>query len=132
MAIKFFDEIVRDSFGLWISALFGAIGSWNPDFTFGQRKEAFFYMIECLLISGKIKFIKPGADCYVSPNNPHPRLSIYDEVAHWELGEKEVVSYLKATWPENAESENDGGLTIYFYTIPGVIWIDENGRFFAS
>ncbi|MFB3304714.1 hypothetical protein [Pseudomonas sp. AMR01] len=132
MTVRFYDEIVRDSLGLWISALFSAIGSWNPEFTFEQRKDAFFYVIEYLLVNGKIKFIKPGEDCYVSPDNPHPRLSICDEMAHWDLGVKEIVSYLRDGWPESAESENDGELTIYFYDIPGIIWIDENGCFFAS
>ncbi|MBX7276957.1 hypothetical protein ACLBW8_27255 [Pseudomonas sp. M5A4_2d] len=132
MTVKFFDEIVRDSFGLWVSALFSSIGSWNPEFTFEQRKDAFFYMVECLLVNGKIKFIKPGADCYISPSNPLPKLSIYDEAAHWDLSVKEIISYLREGWPKGAESENDVELTVYFYEIPGVIWIDKNGCFFAS
>ncbi|MFW0889394.1 UNVERIFIED_CONTAM: hypothetical protein MKS84_22165 [Pseudomonas sp. JL1] len=132
MTIKFFEEIVRDSFGLWISALFSAIGSWNPEFTFEQRKDTFFYIIEHLLVNGNIKFIKPGADCYISPDNPYPQLSISDEEAHWDLDAKEIVSYLRERWPASAVSENDGELTVYFYDIPGVIWIDESGRFFSS
>ena len=88
-------------------------------------------MIESLLVNGKIKFIKPGADCYVSPDNPHPRLSC-DEMAHWDLGVKEIVSSLRDGWPESAKSENDAELTIYFYDIPGVVWVDESGCFFAS
>ncbi|WP_175459523.1 hypothetical protein, partial [Pseudomonas sp. NFACC56-3] len=110
--------------------LFSTIGSWNPEFTFEQRKDAFFYMIEYLLVSGKIKFIKPGADCYVSPDNPCPKLSIYDEAAHWDLDVKKIVSYLRDCWAESAESENVSELTAYFYEIPGVIWIDEGGCFF--
>lgn len=132
MIIKFFDEIVRNSFGLWVSAIFSEIGSWNTEFTFKQRKDAFFYMIEYLLVNGKIKFIKPMADCYISPDNPHPTLSIYDEAAHWDLGVNEILSYLRNGWPESAESESDVELIVYFYEIPGVIWIDENGCLFAS
>ncbi|KJZ33237.1 MULTISPECIES: hypothetical protein [Pseudomonas] len=132
MNIKFVKEIERDSFGLWLSALFSAIGSWNPGLTFDQQKDAFFYMIEYLLVNGKIKFIKPGADCYISPDNPHPKFSIDDKRSHWDLDAKQIVSCLKESWPEGVVSECDGELTIYFYEIPGVIWIDENGLFFAS
>jgi hypothetical protein len=132
MTVKYFEEIVRDSFGLWISALFSAIGFWNPDFTFQQRKEAFFYIVESLLESGRIKFIRPGADCYVSPANPHPELTIEDKMAHWDLGVKEIVCYLRCGWPESAVSDEDIDLTLYFYELPGVIWIDDKGRFFAS
>lgn len=132
MKINFVDEIVRDSFGLWISALFSAIGSWNPEFSFEQRKEAFLFLVEHLLITEKIKFIKPGADCYVSPKNPHPRLSISDELAHWDLDAKEIVACLRNAWPGDVNSECDEELTVFFYEIPAVIWIDEHGGFCAS
>lgn len=42
MDIKFVEKIVRDSFGLWISAIFSAIGSWNTELSFSQQKDAFF------------------------------------------------------------------------------------------
>jgi len=132
MVVKLFDEVVRDSFGLWLSTLFSAIGSWNPELTFEQRKYAFFYMIEHLLVNGKIKFIKPGADCYISPDNPYPKLSIFNDEAHWDLGAKDIVFYLKECWPESARSESDGELTVYFYEVPGIIWVDEDGCFYAS
>ncbi|MNJ47931.1 hypothetical protein D3C77_431080 [compost metagenome] len=132
MDIRFVEEIVRDSFGLWISALFSAIGSWNPELSFSQQKEAFFSVIEYLLVTGKIKFIAPNADCYVSPDNPHPRFTINDEESHWGGDAKQIVAYLKDKWPESVVSEGDEALTLYFYEIPGIIWVDENGYFFAS
>lgn len=132
MDIKFVEKITRDSFGLWISALFSAIGSWNPELSFSQQKDAFFSLIEYLLVTGKIKFIAPNADCYISSGNPHPRFSVNDEESHWSLDAKQIVSYLKDKWPEGVVSESDEALTLYFYEMPGIIWVDENGCFFAS
>lgn len=132
MDTKFVEEIVRDSFGLWISALFSAIGSWNPELSFSQQKDAFFSVIEYLLVTGKIKFIAPNADCYISSDNLHPRFSINDEESHWSLDAKQIVSYLKDKWPEGVVSESDEALTLYFYEVPGIIWVDENGCLFAS
>ena len=132
MDIKFIDNIVRDSFGQWISAQFSAIGSWNPELSFPQQKDAFFSVIEYLLITGKIKFIAPNADCYISSDNPHPKFSINDEAAHWRLDTTQIVSYLKDKWPEGVVSEGDEALTLYFYEVPGIIWVDENGCLFAS
>lgn len=132
MDIKFVEKIVRDSFGLWISAIFSAIGSWNTELSFSQQKDAFFSVIEYLLVTGKIKFIAPNADCYISSGNPRPRFSINDEESHWGLDAKEVVSYLKDKWPEGVVSESDEALTLYFYEVPGIIWVDENGCLFAS
>lgn len=68
--IEHIEEIVEDSFGLWATGLFGSISSWNLTFSFDERKDAFFELIDRLLRDGKIKFIAPGADCYTSPGNP--------------------------------------------------------------
>ncbi|MEJ0002742.1 MAG: hypothetical protein WDN30_02800 [Pararobbsia sp.] len=74
------DEIVRVSFGLWISGLFSAISSWNPTQTFEERKEAPFWLIERLLRVGKIRFVAPAADCYSSPDNPRPRFTMMERL----------------------------------------------------
>ena len=126
------DEIVNDSFGLWISSLFSAIGARNPDFTFEDQKTAFFWLIENLLRDGKIKFIAPGADCYASPENPHPHLTIEDEAAHWHKSPEFIVNQLLTHWPKDAHDENDIEISLYFYSIPGVIWIGKNGELVAS
>ncbi|GLS05444.1 hypothetical protein GCM10007860_25970 [Chitiniphilus shinanonensis] len=130
--LRFYEEIVRDSFGLWISGLFGAIGSWNPEMDFFQRKELFFFFVKDLLSRGVIKFIAPGADCYISPENPSPRYVISDENVYWKATPEEIVSYLKSLWPIGVSDENDIELAVYFYEIPGVVWIDENGDVFGS
>lgn len=126
------DEIVRDSFGLWISGLFSTIGSWNPGLSFEERREAFFWLLEHLLRAGRIKFIAPGADCYTSPENPHPRLTIFDIDAHWRDRPESIVAQLRAQWPEHVVDENDVDLSSYFYTIPGIIWVSEDGSLVAS
>jgi len=132
MTIKFLEEIVEGSFGLWISALFSAVGARNPDLTFSQQKDTFFTVVEYLLTTGRIKFIAPDADCYISPDNLHPKLSINDSESHWVLSPRQIVSYLESKWPEGVGSEDDEALTIYFYEIPAVIWVDEKGCFFSS
>ncbi|WP_247313718.1 hypothetical protein [Ralstonia pseudosolanacearum] len=130
--IEHIDEIVRDSFGLWITGLFSAISSWNPTLSFQEHKGAFFWLIEQLLQTGKIRFIAPGADCYTSPENPHPRLTIQDEEAQWHETPAAIVAYLRAQWPEHACDVNDLDLLTYFYSIPGIIWVGEDGVLVAS
>ncbi len=125
-------EIIQDSFGLWISGLFSAVRGYNPWMTFAQQKKAFFSLIEYMLVMGKIKFIAPGADCYISPNNPFPRFTIHDSEAHWKASPKEIVEYLIAHWPEDALDENDVNILLYFYEMPGVIWVREDGSFVGS
>jgi hypothetical protein len=130
--LAYVNEIIRSSFGLWISSLFSAISGWNPGISFYDQKEAFFWLIELLLKNGKIKFIAPGADCYVSPNNPKPRFNIYDRGAQWQATPTEIINYLRERWPPNALEENDLDLLIFFYEMPGVIWINDAGDLVAA
>ncbi|WP_090695012.1 hypothetical protein [Paraburkholderia phenazinium] len=130
--IDHIDEIIRDSFGLWITGLFDSIRHWNPTFSFDEHKAAFFDVVRQLLDQGKIMFIAPGADCYTSPANPHPRYTIYDRDAQWHEPPDEIVRQLVAQWPRHVSNANDPELTVYFYMIPGVIWVDEDGKLYAS
>jgi hypothetical protein len=131
-SIEHIDEVVRDSFGLWITGLFSAISGWNPTLSFDEHKTAFFWLIERFLREGKIKFIAPGADCYMSAENPHPRLAIQDHEAHWNAPPEVIVAQLLAQWPQHTRDENDLDLLTYFYSIPGVIWVGEDGALVAS
>jgi hypothetical protein len=130
--IEHIDQIVKDAFGLWITGLFSAISSWNPTLTFEEHKDAFFWLLERLLRRGEVKFIAPGADCYVSLKNPHPRLTIQDEEAHWQETPEAIIAQLRDWWPESARREDDLELTTYFYRIPGIIWVAKDGTFIAS
>ncbi|RKE24463.1 hypothetical protein B0G76_8351 [Paraburkholderia sp. BL23I1N1] len=130
--IEHIDEIIQDSFGLWITGLFSAIGGWNPALSFEQHKAAFFWLIEHLLRTGKIKFIAPGADCYVSPENPHPRFTIHDDEAQWNDSPEAIVAQLRAQWPQDARDEDDLDLIAYLYSMPGVIWVGDDGTLVAS
>jgi hypothetical protein len=125
------DEIINDSFGLWISSLFSAISGRNPEISFEDHKESFFWLIAHLLTTGKIKFIAPGADCYISPSNLNPRFTIHDTDAHWQASPREIINYLRGRWPSNASQENDPDLLVYFYEIPSVIWVSETGELVA-
>lgn len=119
MQINFIPEIIRDSCGLWMSGLFSAISGWNPHFTFEDQKSAFFYLIEKLLNEGKIKFYVPK-ELWNGGN----------EI--WEVEPEIIVSYLRRKWPNRVSSENDIALTNYFYDMPAIIWVDEDGSFLAS
>lgn len=130
--IEHIEQIVSESFGLWISGLFSTIGGWNPNFSFEERREAFFCVIDRLLRQGKIRFVAPGADCYISPSNPAPRLTIEDEQAQWRVSPEIITSFLRSQWPADAEDENDVALTDYFYSIPAVIWVADDGKLVAS
>jgi hypothetical protein len=125
--IKHIDEIVQDSFGLSTETLFSAIAGKNPSLSFEEHKEGFFCLIERLLSSKKIKFIAPGADCYVSPTTPCPRLTIGDEEAQWHETPQAIVEQLRGEWPQQVRDENDLGLVAYFFTIPAIIWVGEDG-----
>ena len=124
--------IVRDSFGLWLTGLLSAIGGHNPDISFDAQREQFFMLIEYLLHKGTIKFIAPNADCYISPDNPNPRFTIYDADAYWNISPREIVSFLRQNWPSKALSENDTTLLLYLYEMPAVVWFDEKGEPVAS
>jgi hypothetical protein len=131
-SIEHIDEIVRDSFGLWIGSLFSAISGWNSTLSFDEHKTAFFWLIELLLRMGKIKFIALGADCYMSPENLQPRLTIQDDEAYWNAAPEIIVAKLFSQWPQHVCDENDVDLQIYFYSMPGVIWVGEDGELVAS
>jgi hypothetical protein len=124
-------EIVRNVFGLSASALFSAI---DPDdlLSLKEKKWAFFEAIKQLLDAGKIKFIAPGADCYVSPANPCPKLTIQDSESHWSATAEEIVASLSAQWPIQVNDENDPELTVYFYSIPAIIWVGDDGSLVSS
>lgn len=126
------DKIVSNSFGLWITALFHAIEVENPSLTFIEHKEAFFWLLEKLLKERKVIFIAPGMDCYISSENPSPKYTIYDKEAHWNATPEEIISYFKMHWPATAHSEDDLDLVTYFYKMPGIIWIDGDGKLYAS
>lgn len=125
-------EIVRDAFGQWVSGLFGAVCGWNPSVKFTEQKELFFSLLEKLLDDGRVMFIAPGADCYISSDNPKPKLTIEDPDAHWKAPVAEIMRFVRDGWPSGANDMNDLELTYYFYELPGLIWVREDGKLVAS
>lgn len=125
-------EIVRDAFGQWVSGLFGAVCGWNADVKFPEQKELFFLLLEKLLKSGRLMFIMPGADCYVSSDNPKPKLTIEDPNAQWNAPVSEIMGFVRNKWPAEVNDRNDVELTYYFYELPGLIWVGKDGRLVAS
>lgn len=100
--------------------------------SFPEHKESFFWLVETLLRTEKIKFVAPGADCYVSAEHPNPRFSIDASEAHWQIAPEEIIAELRSQWPVQAQDENDLDLLIYFYSIPAIIWVGEDRKLTAS
>lgn len=132
MNIEHENEITRAAFGQWVSGLFGAVCGWNSEATFEEQKEIFFLLLERMLNDGRVMFIVPGADCYISSENPNPKLTIEDPKAHWRAPVSEIMEFVRSRWPVKATGMNDLELTYYFYELPGLIWIGEDGKLVAS
>lgn len=111
------EEIAFNAFGLWLTALFSNVGGYNPELTFDRQREEFFLLVYELLEAGKIKFVSPkeiwSADKDI-----------------WEVPSKEIIDYLRSKWPDGAESEAE--LVEYFFEIPPVLWVGEDGKLIGS
>jgi hypothetical protein len=120
--IEHIDEIVEGSFGLWITSFFSSISGWNPDITFQEHKEAFFWLVEHLLRTGKIKFCLP---CEYELRQ--------EGCGVWDDDVPTIMEYLRSRWPDEADSELSGKLTDYFYNaIPCVLWVAPDGTLHGS
>lgn len=53
--VKHLENIIEVSFGLWTTGLFSAVRGWNPNLSFDEQKESFFWICEKLLLDGKAK-----------------------------------------------------------------------------
>jgi hypothetical protein len=125
-------EIVKDVFGLSLASLFSAVSGRNPQATFSEKKVTFFSLLTRLLNGGRMMFIVPGADCYVSSEKPTSELTIYDAAARWTAPTNEIVQFISERWPSEVNNDDDIELLIYFYTLPGLIWVTDDGEFISS
>lgn len=80
----------------------------------------------------KQKFLKPSVDCYVSPSNAKPKFTVEHPDMQWEEVPKDIIAYLRDNWPGRASDENDPELLTYFYNLPAIVWIKEDGSLLAS
>lgn len=119
MKIQNYDEILKVSFGLWISGLLSAIGGFNPAFTFPEQKAAFFWVLEKLQNEGKIQFCPPN-EFWTLGNDI------------WDAEATTIVQYFHSHWPSNAQAEDDRVLVDYFYNMPAVMWVGVNGELYGS
>lgn len=110
------EKIYKESFGLWLSGLFSAIGGNNPTMPFEERRRAFFDLLRLWLRKNKIAFCNPS-----DPLN-----------AIWEADAETIVSYLESHWPSDANDENDPDLNIYFYEMPAILWVEDDGQLIGS
>lgn len=115
--LKSKDEIVSNAFGLWLSALFSNIGGYNPELNFTQQRDEFFELISELLEKNTIKFAAPN-EIWSKQNDV------------WQATPQIIVDYLREKWPPHAESESQ--LTDYFFDVPAVLWVEEDGSLRAS
>ncbi|WP_175948627.1 hypothetical protein [Burkholderia pyrrocinia] len=119
MKIDHIEDILRCSFGLWISGLFSAIGGWNPGITFQEQKVAFFDLLRQLLDQGKVKFCPPEEQWREG----------YDV---WGADTETILEYLESRWPAHVTSEKDVALTNYFYDMPAILWVSPDGTLHGS
>jgi hypothetical protein len=115
MKIAGIADIVQNTFGLWITALFDGILVPNPGLTFIEHKEAFFWLVEELLREGRIKFCPPSE-------------LWRDGYDIWDADEMTIITYLRSHWPQSARSKNDLVLVDYFYAMPAILWIGEGEK----
>lgn len=132
MNIEQENEIIGAAFGQWVSGLFGAVCRSYPNANFQEQKEIFFTLLEKMLKNGRVIFIVPGADCYISPDNPTPKLTIENPEAHWNAPVSEIMDFVRNKWPAQADDVNDLELTYYFYELPGLVWVGDDGKLVAS
>jgi len=116
MTISNIDKIHNDSFGLWISGLFSAIGGNSPGLAFTDQKDAFFEILRRWLADGKVKFCKPSDPL--------------GEV--WNASDEEILDFLQAGWPQHVKDEHDIDLNNYFYDLPALLWVGPDGKIFGS
>ncbi|WP_017327102.1 hypothetical protein [Synechococcus sp. PCC 7336] len=112
------NDIISTSFGMWITALFGNIPAYNPGISFGDQKEVFFYILKKLLDEKKIYFEDPK--------------SKFGSRIIWDEDTSTIIQYLLDRWPKSAKDENDVDLNTYFYEIPVILWVGDNGRLYSS
>ena len=114
------EEILKGGcFGGWITAFWQDIVYALPNFSFPEHKEAFFWLLEKLLREGKVAFSPPS--------DP-----LCKKGRRWDAPVEEIIEYLRKSWPETAKDENDSDLNLYFYTIPSIAWLGEDGEWHGS
>lgn len=119
MTIAGINEIVRNAYGLWITALFDAILVPNPTLTFEEHREAFFWLIEMLLRQDRIRFCPPNELWREG----------YDV---WDVDASTIVVYLREHWPASAKAKNDPVLSDFFYAVPAILWVGDDGQITSS
>lgn len=110
------DVVFRESYGLWISALFSALDSRMGNVDFSLKKEAFFDILELWLNDGKIAF------CH--QEDPLGKI--------WNTNTPSIIKFLKEMWPSGVNSSLDEKLNFYFFEIPAVLWRTDKGEYFGS
>ncbi|WP_077965857.1 hypothetical protein [Ensifer adhaerens] len=116
--LELIDNVVPGAEFGWINALFNSIVDAYPGLNFNQQRRAFFVILKRLLEDGRIKFLAPGADVYINPENRTPRWSVNDAEAQWDASIEEIIEYLEEKWPREATDKDDLALVTYFLKSP--------------
>lgn len=116
MSVANKEKVYDESFGHWLSGLFSAIGGNNPEMPFMERKSAFFELVRLWLRNGKIVFCDPS-----DPLN-----------TVWKADADTIVGYLESHWPNDARDDDDPDLNLYFYEMPAILWVGDDGGLHGS
>ena len=111
-----FEKIYHDSFGQWTNGIFFAISGNYPEIDFLRQKETYFSILTKWLNESRIVFC--------TPENP------LSEV--WKAETAEIISYLKERWPMQAKHKDDSDLNYYFFEIPAMLWVKDDGTLIGS
>ncbi|WP_080965601.1 hypothetical protein [Chromobacterium subtsugae] len=114
-----YERIAKDSFGLWISALFSAAKGGGEDVSFEEQKGIFFHLLRVFLQEGRVKFCPPN-ELWCEG---------YDV---WDVDVDSILNYFLTHWPSDVNSENDIKLTDYFYDMPAILWVADDGTLHGS
>jgi len=108
-------------FGLWVNGLFSVVPGSGYFEEFHEKKEAFFYLLERLLEEGRVVLDVPG-DIEYSSTKVRAQDG-YTDI--WDESVEVMVSYMRKTFPADAQHEYDSVLTDYWYSAacPHIGWV---------
>lgn len=125
------EDVVGNAFGMSTYSLWANLCGHHPELSLLGQKTAFFELLKTLLTEDRVRFVKPDADVYISPNHV-PAKTVNDLDAHWMAAPDEIIAYLLEGWPDTVTCWDDADLIAYLYEIPAIIWRTEGDGWCSS
>jgi len=116
--VREIDQIALDAFGKWSNALFASIRTYNEYANFSDYKDAFFLILKKFLDERKVYFEDPN--------------SKFGSGTIWQADTDTIIQYWLDHWPKAADNLGDADLNIYFYKMPAILWVGDDGKLYSS